>query len=84
MAWTDTARRQHVRKGSRYPSDLTDTEWTLIGPMFPAARSGGRPCTICLRKVMDVILYIASSGCASRMLPKCFHAISTVRGYFYA
>ena len=84
MAWTDTARRQHMREGLRYPSDLTDGEWTLIGPMFPAARSGGRPRTICLRKVMDAILYIASSGCAWRMLPKCFPAISTARGYFYA
>ena len=84
MAWTDTARRQHMRKGPRYPRDSTDTEWTLIGPMFPAARSGGRPRTICLRKVMDAILYIASSGCAWRMLPKCFPAISTARGYFYA
>jgi transposase len=33
---------------------------------------------------MDVILNIASSGCAWRMLPKCFPPISTVRGYFYA
>ena len=24
MAWTDTARRQHMRKGPRYPSDLRD------------------------------------------------------------
>jgi putative transposase len=72
-----------MRKGPRYPSDLRDEEWALIKPMFPAARSGGRPRTTCLRKVMDAVLYIASSGCAWRMLPKCFPAISTVRGYFY-
>ena len=84
MAWTDTARREHKRKFVGYPSDLTDGEWALIAPLFPAARGGGRPRTTCLRKVMDAILYIASSGCAWRMLPKCFPAISTVRGYFYA
>ena len=84
MAWTDTARREHKRKFVRYPSDLTDGEWALIAPMFPAARRKGRPRTTCLRKVMDAILYIASSGCAWRMLPNCFPAISTVRGYFYA
>ena len=84
MAWTDTARSQHMRKGPRYPSDLRDAEWALIAPMFPAARSGGRRRTTCLRKVMDAVLYIASSGRAWRMLPKCFPAISTVRGYFYA
>ena len=83
MAWTDTARRQHMRNGPRYPSDLRDGEWALIEPMFPAARGGGRPRTTCLRAVMDAILYIASSGCAWRMLPKCFPPISTVRGYFY-
>jgi len=73
-----------MRNGPRYPSDLRDEEWALIEPTFPAARSGGRPRTTCLRKVMDAILYIASSGCAWRMLPKCFPPISTVRGYFYA
>jgi len=73
-----------MRNGPCYPSDLPDREWALIEPMFPAARSGGRPQTTWLRGVMDAILYIASSGCAWRMLPKCFPAISTVRGYFYA
>jgi transposase len=62
---------------------MRDDEWALIEPMFPSARSGGRPRTTCLRKVMDAILYIASSGAAWRMLPKCFPPISTVRGYFY-
>jgi transposase len=33
---------------------------------------------------MDAILYIAASGCAWAMLPKCFPPVSTVRGYFYA
>jgi putative transposase len=84
MAWTDTARRQHMRNGPGYPSDLRDSEWVLIEPMFPSARSGGRPRTTCLRGVMDAILYIASSGCAWAMLPKCFPPVSTVRGYFYA
>ena len=84
MAWTDTARRQHMRKGPRYPSDLRDGEWALIEPMFPAARRGGRPRTTCLRTVMDAILYIGSSGCAWAMLPKCFLPASAVRGYFYA
>ena len=62
MAWTDTARRQHMRKGPRYPSDLRDGEWALIEPMFPAACGGGRLRTTCLRAVMDAILYIGSMG----------------------
>lgn len=84
MPWTDTARREHRRDGAGYPSDLRDGEWDLIAPMLPAARSGGRPRTTCLRRVMDAILYMASSGGAWRMMPKCFPPVSTVRGYFYA
>ena len=83
MPWTDTARRQHMRKCPRYPSDLRDTEWALIEPLLPAFRKGGPRRTICLRAGMDPILYVVSSGCAWRMLPKCFPPESTVRGYFY-
>ena len=84
MAWTDTARRQHMRDGPCCPSDLRDGEWVLIELMFPRARDGGRLRTTCLRTVIDAILYIASIGCAWAMLPKCFPPISTLRGYFYA
>ena len=62
MAWTDIARREHKRDCARYTSDLTDRKWALIVPLSPAAKRGGRPRTICLRAVMDAILYIRSSG----------------------
>jgi len=84
MPWTDTPPREHRRDGAGYPSDLREAERALIAPMLPAARSGGRPRKTCLRRVMNAILYIASSGGAWRMLPKCFPPVSTVRGYFYA
>ncbi len=83
MAWDDTARLEHRRRCVRYPSDLTDREWALLAPMLPPARPGGRPRTTCLREVMNAILYIASSGCQWRMLPKDFPPVSTVQGYFY-
>ena len=38
MAWTDTARRQHMCDGAGHPSDLRDGERALIEPMFFAAR----------------------------------------------
>ena len=84
MAWDDTARLQHSRVGLRYPSDLADREWSLIAPLLPPARRGGRPRTTDLRAVTDAILYVAISGCQWRMLPKDFPPVSTVRGYFYA
>jgi len=84
MAWTDIARREHSREGLRYPSDLTDREWALTAPFIPSAKTGGRRRSTDMREVVNALLYIAASGCAWRMLPKCFGPVSTVRRYFYA
>ena len=84
MPWNDTARKQHNRDHLRYPSDLTDMEWSLVAPLIPPARPGGRPRTTDMREVMNAILYIAGGGGQWRMLPKDFPPPSTVRGYFYA
>ena len=83
MAWTDIARAEHKRETDRYPSDLLEAEWSLLVPLFPAAKNGGRKRTTDLREVMNGILYIASSGCPWRMLPKDFPPMTTVQGYFY-
>jgi transposase len=82
--WTDITRRQHSRAGLRYPSDLRDAEWSLIEPLFPPAKCGGRPRATDLREVLNAILYLATSGCQWRMLPKDFPPLSTVQRYFYA
>lgn len=84
MAWEDIARGEHRREGLRYQSDLSDVEWVLIAALLPGPRPGGRPRTTRLRDVMEAILYMASSGCQWRMLPKGFPPVSTVQGYFYA
>lgn len=84
MAWTGIARREHSREGLRYPSDMTDAEWKLASPFIPPAKRGGRPRTADMREVVNAMLYIAASGCAWRLLPKCFPPVSTVRRYFYA
>ena len=83
MAWTETARRQYVRKTTRYASDLTDREGDLIAQFLPKTRRLGRPRRTCLREVVNAIFYIASTGCQWRMLPKDFPLYSTVQGYFY-
>lgn len=84
VTWTGIARRDHSREGLRYPSDMTDGEWALAAPFVPPARRGGRPRTADMREVLNAMLYIAASGCAWRLLPKCFPPVSTVRRYFYA
>ena len=84
MTWTGIARREHSRDGLRYPSDMTDLEWALAAPFVPPAKTGGRRRTTDMREVVNALLYIASAGCAWRLLPKCFPPVSTVRRYFYA
>src|SRR5688572_25099616 len=75
----------HAR--TRYPSDLTDLQWSNIAPLFPGgdrpAGSPGRPRTYSLRDIVDAVLYLARSGCAWRMLPHDFPPWKTVSSYFY-
>ena len=83
LAWTEITRRQYVRAGRRYASDLTDAEWALLEPLMPPPSPIGRPRETDLRSVIDAVLYIASTGCQWRQLPKDFPPYSTVQGYFY-
>jgi len=83
MAWTEITRAQYCREGLRYASDMTDAEWGLIAPLMPPPRRLGRPRRVDLRAVMEAILYMASTGCQWRALPKDFPPRSTVQGYFY-
>src|SRR5215471_12484434 len=68
----------------RYPTDLTDTQWTVLAPLIPAAKPGGRPRTTDLREVVNAILYSLRSGCQWRMLPTDFPPYQTVYHYFWA
>ena len=36
--WTNENRGRYDRSKLRYPSDLTDEEWALIGPLIPPAK----------------------------------------------
>ena len=50
---------------------------------MPAPRALGRSREVDLREVLNAILYIASTGCQWRLLPKDFPPYSTVQNYFY-
>ena len=84
MVWTEITRRHYRRDGLRYESDTTDAEWFVMEPLLPPASALGRPRATDMRAVIDAILYIASTGCQWRQLPKDFPPYSTVQGYFYA
>jgi transposase len=77
-------RGDYVRASGTYASDVTDREWALIAPLLPAARSGGRPRSTCLRRVVNAIFYLLQTGCQWLMLPRDFPPRSTVYGYFCA
>src|SRR5882724_6086530 len=71
-----------AKSGGRYPSDLTDDEWTLVEPFIPPAKSGGGKRRTDMREVMNGVMYILSTGCQWRYLPKDFPPRSTVHNYF--
>lgn len=76
------AKAKKTPKAKRYATDLNDTKWDIICSLLPAALPGGRPRSVCLRKVVDAILYVARSGCAWRLLPHEFASWQTVYGYY--
>lgn len=65
-----------------YPSDLTDEQWTVLEPLVPPSKHGGRPREVDIRRVVNGILYRNKSGCQWRMLPKDFPPWGTVYYYF--
>ena len=70
------------RKTKRYPTDLTDEEWTRIEPLLPKPARTGRPREIDFREILNAIRYTARSGGGWRMLPKDFPPWETVYWWF--
>jgi transposase len=82
MAWTAEHRRVADRRGLRYPSDLTDAEWTLVAPLIRPAAHGGRPRKADVREALNAVFPVLSAGCQWSALPKDLPAKSTVWDYF--
>ena len=80
--WTHANRAKYNRDHLRYPSDLTDDEWTLVEPFIPPPKPGGGKRRTDMRAVMNGVMYILSTGCQWRYLPKDFPPRSTVHNYF--
>ena len=79
--WTKENRGRYDRSGLRYPSDLTDEEWRLVAPLIPAGKRGGGKRSVNLRAVVDGLMYVLSTGCQWRAIPKDLPPRSTVHGY---
>ena len=44
--WTQENRHRYDRSKLRYPSDLTDEEWSQVAPLIPPAKRGGNKRTV--------------------------------------
>lgn len=80
--WKPEHRRAASRRGLRYPSDMTDAEWALVGPLIPPAKHGGRRREVDVREVLNAIFYVLSTGCQWAALPKDLPPKSTAHHYF--
>ena len=80
--WTSQNRTRYDRSKLRYPSDLTDDEWGLVEPLIPPGKTGGGKRTVIMREVVNGLMYILSTGCQWRAIPKDLPPRSSVYDYF--
>ena len=80
--WTNKNRARYDRSKLRYPSDLTDDEWALTEPLIPPAKRGGRRRTVIMRQIVNGLMYVLSTGCQWRAIPKDLPPKSTIYEYF--
>jgi len=80
--WTTKNRARYDRSKLRYPSDLTDDEWNLVELMIPPGKRGGSKRTVIMREVVNGLMYILSTGCQWRAIPKDLPPRSTLYDYF--
>lgn len=77
-----------AERAPRYPSDMTDAEWEVLGPQARAVMAelrrgpGGRPMVHRLRVVMDAVRYVVKYGVEWRALPADFPPWQGVYAFF--
>jgi putative transposase len=64
-----------------YDTDLTDAEWIILSPLFPAPKPTGRPRKWLLREILDGIFYVIRGGNAWRLMPHDLPPWPTVYHY---
>ena len=62
----------------KYPTDLTDSQWAIIEPLF----SGMRNRKWSKRELVNAVLYLVKTGCQWRQLPHDFPPYSTVHSFY--
>ena len=80
--WSNENRARYDRSRLRYPSDLTDAEWAHVEPLIPPAKRGGNRRHVDVREVVNGLMYVLSTGCQWRAIPKDLPPRSTLYDYF--
>ena len=80
--WTQANRHRYDRSKLRYPSDVSDEEWALVGPLIPPGKRGGNRRKVDVREVLNGLMFVLSTGCQWRSIPKDLPPRSTVHDYF--
>ena len=80
--WSNENRARYDRSRLRYPSDLTDAEWAHVEPLIPPAKRGGNRRHVEVREVVNGLMYVLSTGCQWRAIPKDLPPRSTLYDYF--
>lgn len=80
--WTIDNRSRYDRSKLRYPSDLTEEEWLYVKPLIPKAKPGGNRRHVDEREIVNGLMYILSTGCQWRAIPKDLPPRSTLYDYF--
>src|SRR5258708_5874804 len=65
-----------------YPSDLRGAEWTILEPLVPAVKPGGRPARHSRREIVNAILYVVRGGNQWRAMPHDLPPWQTAFYYF--
>src|SRR6516164_7759220 len=82
--WPDSGRVTDVddaQPQALRPQPIEISERSLVAPLIPPAKRGGAKRTVDVREVMNGIMYILSTGCQGRALPRDLPPRSTVHDY---
>ncbi|MFN0198714.1 MAG: transposase [Planctomycetaceae bacterium] len=74
--------RSSMSRRRRYPSDVTDDQWSRIAPLLPFPAGAGRPRQVELREVVNGINFRWTTGCVWRMLPHDLPPWETIYTYY--
>jgi putative transposase len=69
MAWSRHDGHLGGMSTHAYPSDLTDKEWAILGPLVTPGKQAGHPQVLDLRRIVDAVFYLLRTGCRWRALP---------------